>query len=256
MFPDLAVLIPFLLIVVVAVYFQTVTGFGLAMIVMGLASGMGIATVAELASVISIVALINSAVALRGNLHHVEWRSAGSLTLGVLPASILGVILLEYLSAEASDIVQILLGVLIVYGGISMAWRPDPLKTLSSPLNFAYYGVLGGIVGGMFAIPGPPLIFQLYRQPMTIAQIRSVLIFLNAVIAIARTAFVGWQGELTSKIWVLSALCLPVVGLATVAGRRYLPPLSPHGMRRIAFVVLVLMGIGLMLPVILGYVLS
>lgn len=253
MFPDLAVLIPFFLIVIVAVYFHTVTGFGLAMIVMGMASGMGVASVAALASIISIVTLVNSAVALRGNLHHIEWRTAGSLLLGVLPASVLGVVLLEYLSSAAADLVQVLLGAVIVYGGLNFAWRPQPLEKVSSQPNFVYYGFLGGLVGGMFAIPGPPLIFQFYRQPMTLPQIRSYLIFLNAFIAGARTLFVGWQGGLTEEIWVLSGLCIPVVALATLAGRHYPPPFSAHTMRRIAFAVLVLVGLGLMLPVALNY---
>lgn len=253
MFPDLAVLIPFFLIVIVAVYFHTVTGFGLAMIVLGISSGMGVASVAALASIISIVTLVNSAVALRGNLHHIEWRTAGSLLLGVLPASVLGVVLLEYLSSAAADLVQVLLGAVIVYGGLNFAWRPQPLEKVSSQPNFVYYGFLGGLVGGMFAIPGPPLIFQFYRQPMTLPQIRSYLIFLNAFIAGARTLFVGWQGDLTEEIWVLSGLCIPVVALATFAGRHYPPPFSAHTMRRIAFAVLVLMGLGLILPVALNY---
>jgi hypothetical protein len=51
MIPSLSLLAVFVLIVIVSVYFQTVTGFGLSMIVMGLAGGMGIASIATLASV-------------------------------------------------------------------------------------------------------------------------------------------------------------------------------------------------------------
>src|SRR5690606_19946647 len=149
MIPDLLVLVPFILIVVVAVYFHTVTGFGLAMIVMGVASGMGIASVAALASVISIVTLLNSAVTLRGNLQLVNWRIAGGLVAGVLPTSLLGVILLVYLSSTAADIVQLLLGLVIIYGGVNFAWRPEPLQKVSSPSSFAAFGFLGGLIGGL-----------------------------------------------------------------------------------------------------------
>src|SRR5688500_1749327 len=102
MIPDLSVLVPFVLIVIVAVYFHTVTGFGLAMIIMAAASGMGVASVGALASIVSLATLVNSGVALRGNLHHIDWRVAGSLVLGVLPASVMGVIVLEYLSGSAA----------------------------------------------------------------------------------------------------------------------------------------------------------
>lgn len=50
----------------VAGYLHTVTGFGLGMIVMGAAGGLGIASVPVLAAVVSLVTLVNSAVALPG----------------------------------------------------------------------------------------------------------------------------------------------------------------------------------------------
>ncbi|TEA78937.1 sulfite exporter TauE/SafE family protein [Allopusillimonas ginsengisoli] len=253
MIPGITVLVPFILIVVAGVYFQTVTGFGLSMIVMGMAGGMGVASVATLASVVSIVALVNSAVALRGTHHHINWRLIGYMVAGVLPASVLGVIVLDFLSDSAADIIQLLLGLVIAYGGINFAWRPKPLTSLSGRASFVYYGFLGGLIGGMFGIPGPPLIFHLYRQPMTLPQIRGLLIFINAVVALARTLFVGAQGQLGMDVIVLSAVCLPMVAIATVLGKRFPPPLSADAMRRLAFAVLVIMGMALMLPVLLGY---
>lgn len=253
MIPGLSVLAPFILIVVVAVYFQTVTGFGLSMIVMGLAGGMGIASVATLASVVSIVALVNSGVALRSTHHHIQWRLAWCMVAGVVPASLLGVVLLNYLSGAAADLIQLLLGLVIVYGGVNFAWRPKALTRTTGPYSFVYYGFLGGIIGGMFGIPGPPLIFHLYRQPLGLPQIRALLIFINAVVAIVRTVFVGAQGQIGPDILVLSALCLPMVAIATVAGHRFPPPLSTQAMRRLAFIVLVIMGASLMLPVLLSY---
>ncbi len=253
MIPGFTVLVPFILIVVIAVYFQTVTGFGLSMIVMGLAGGMGIASIATLASVVSFVGLVNSGVALRSTHRHIDWRLAWCMVAGVVPASMFGVVLLNYLSGAAADIIQLLLGLVIVYGGVNFAWKPRALSRVTGPYSFAYYGFLGGIIGGMFGIPGPPLIFHLYRQPMTLPQIRSLLIFINAVVALVRTLFVGAQGQIGADVLVLSALCLPMVAIATVAGNRFPPPLSSEAMRRLAFIVLIVMGAALMMPVLLDY---
>lgn len=253
MVPALSSLVPFALVVLVAVYFHTVTGFGLAMIIMGLASGAGIVSVATLASVVSIVTVMNSAVALRGNIHHIPWSVTGVMVVSVLPASVLGVVLLNYLSSEAADVIQVLLGLVIICGGLNFAWRPRTLSKISARGSFGYYGFLGGLVGGLFGIPGPPLIFQLYRQPMSLEQIRSALIFLNAIIAGARTIFVAAQGQLFTQEIVLSAICLPLVALATVVGKRYPPPFSPETMRRIAFVLLIVMGLSLISPILLRW---
>lgn len=240
--PEPFVLSVFSLIVLLAVYAQTVTGFGLAMIVMGLASGLNIASVAALASVISIVTVVNSLIALRGRFRQTGGRVVLSMVVGVLPASVLGVLILNYLSASATTILQVLLGLVIVAGGVSFAWRPAVLKHVSSGYSFAAYGFMGGLIGGMFGIPGPPLIFQFYRQPMSLGEIRNALIMINLVIATTRTGFVYAQGDISPDILLLSGICLPLVALATVLGRRYPPPLAPEAMRRLAFGMLVLMG--------------
>jgi len=253
MIPDLAVLLPFALVVFVAVYFHTVTGFGLAMIIMGLSAGAGFLSVAALANVVSVVTLLNSVVALRGNMHHLPRRETLTMTIAVLPASVLGVILLNFMSVEAAGVIQVLLGALIVYGGVSLAWRPKPLEHVSGQAGFFYYGFLGGLVGGMFGIPGPPLIFHLYRQPMPLERIRSILIFLNAAIAGARTIYVVAERQLYTQELALSVVCLPLVAIATMVGKRCPPPFSAETMRRLAFVFLVLMGGTLAAPVLLQW---
>lgn len=235
-------LIPFLSVMAVATYFQTVTGFGLGMIVMGAASSLDLATVGSVAAVVNLVSLVNSAVALPGTLHHVDRRIAWAATLGILPSTIAGVLLLDYLSSAASDLLRLLLGAAIVYGGLTFALRPAPLAHRSGSGAFFVSGVFGGLLGGLFGVTGPPLIFQAYRQPMSLVEIRSMLLLVFTIGAIARTLFTAVQGQLTAGIWLQSALAVPVVALAALAGRRYPPPFAPDTMRRIAFMVLI--GIG------------
>jgi uncharacterized membrane protein YfcA len=236
------VLIPLLALMAFGSYFQTVTGFGLGMIVLGATSGLNLAPVAPVATMVSLVTLANSAVAVPGTLHHIDWRAVRAAALGILPSIVAGVLLLEYLSSAASGMLQLLLGAVIVYGGVSFALRPEPLAQRSGDGSFFLSGVFGGLLSGLFGVSGPPLIFQFYRQPMTMVQIRCVLILVFTVTSTTRTLFTAYQGQLTGDIWLQSALALPVVALATVAGRRYPPPLSPNTLRRVAF--LVLIGIG------------
>lgn len=71
----LELLVPFIAIAAVAGYFQTVTGFGLGMIVIGATSGLNVAPVASVAAVVSLMMLANSAVALPGKLRHLNLGS-------------------------------------------------------------------------------------------------------------------------------------------------------------------------------------
>lgn len=239
--------LPLLALMGVASYFQTVTGFGLGMIVIGAASGLGLAPVASVAALVSLVTLANSTVALPGNLHHIDWRAVGAATLGLVPSVGVGVLLLGYLSGAASGILQFLLGVVVLYGGLGAALRPAPLAQRSGDRSFLLSGVSGGLLSGMFGISGPPLVFQFYRQPASLVEIRCALILIFAVTAAIRTLFSAWQGQLGREIWVQAALAVPVVALATIAARRHPPPLSGVTTRRVAFGVLLMIGCYLML---------
>ncbi|SHE44434.1 Sulfite exporter TauE/SafE [Modicisalibacter ilicicola DSM 19980] len=238
-------LLPFLVVTAMAGYFQTVTGFGLGMIVIGLSSSLGIVSVATVAAVVSLQMVVNSAVALPGKLQHVHWPAVRAVVVGLLPAILGGVLLLDYLSASASNLLQLALGGLILYGGISMLLQPSRQTVLSSSGSFFVSGVLSGLCGGLFATPGPPLIYQCYRQPLPLIGISSMLILFFSLTSLVRTLFIAFQGQLDTEILVLAAWSIPVIAMATYVGRRFPPPLSAVMMRRLAFLVLVGIGGGL-----------
>lgn len=239
------VLLPFVVIAAVAGYFQTVTGFGLGMIVMGATSGLDIAPVASVAAVVSLMTLANSAVALPGKLNHLDLGVTAMTVAGIVPAIVVGVLLLDVLSQSAASVVRIALGVVVCYGGLSLVLRPRQRETLSSKASFFVSGVLSGLCGGLFGIAGPPVIYQCYRQPMPLVAIRNMLILLFAATSGVRTLFVALRGQLDAEILILTAWAIPLVALATYAGRRWPPPLSPLAMRRLAFATLMLIGGGL-----------
>ncbi|HKR43465.1 MAG TPA: sulfite exporter TauE/SafE family protein, partial [Paraburkholderia sp.] len=217
------------------------------MIVMGATSGFSLAPLASIATLLSLVTLANSATALPGKLHHIDWRAVGAATLGVLPSVVVGVMVLDYLSASASGMLQLLLGAVVLYGGLSAALRPVPLAQRSGDRSFFVSGVFGGLLSGMFGVSGPPLIFQFYRQPLKLIEIRCALILLFTVTSLVRVLFSAWEGELPASICIEAALAAPVVMLMTLAARHYPPPLSSLTMRRLAFGVLMIIGASLVL---------
>lgn len=118
--------LPLMLLLGFATYFQTVTGFGLGMIVLGGASGFGLAPVASVAILVSLVTLVNSALALPGTLDQIDWRAVRAATLGIVPSVVVGVLLFDYLNGTASNVLHLLLGAVVLYGGIGSARRPRP----------------------------------------------------------------------------------------------------------------------------------
>ena len=77
---------------------------------------------------VSVVTLVNSAVALPGKLHHIDWPAARAVLAGVVPSIVAGVLLLDYLSSTAASLLQFLLGAVIIYSGVVFAlrWRRMP----------------------------------------------------------------------------------------------------------------------------------
>lgn len=236
-----------LAVIAIASYFQTVTGFGLGMIVMGVTSGFDLAPIALVATLVSLVTLVNSGVALRGRLHHIDRRAAVAVLLGALPSIAVGLLLLDYLSSTASNLLQMLLGMAIAYSGIVFALRPTRLAARSPDSSFFISGLASGLFGGLFGMAGPPVIFHFYRQPFELVAVRSMLLLVFAFTAATRTIFVAYEGMLTTEVWLVAAVTLPLVALSTVLGRRYPPPWSAPTMRRIAFSVLIFIGVGLFL---------
>ncbi|WNK19903.1 TSUP family transporter [Halomonas piscis] len=235
----------FLLIAGLGGYLQTVTGFGLGMVVMGLAGGLEVASVATVAAVISLMLLINCVVALPGRLQHIEWPSAGAVMVGVVPSILAGVAMLHYLSDEASSVLRVVLGGVILYGAAGLLLKPTHQAHVASPASFTLFGGFSGFLGGLLGIAGPPLIYHYYRQPLPPARIRNTLILLFAVTAGMRTLFIAVQGQLSLDILALVGWSLPAVVAATWVGRRWPPPLSALAMRRLVFAMLMIIGASL-----------
>ncbi|QFU00806.1 Sulfite exporter TauE/SafE [Halomonas sp. THAF5a] len=236
-----------LAIMAVAGYLHTVSGFGLGMIVMGAAGGLGVASVPVLAAVVSLVTLVNSAVALPGSGRSLGAPRILALAVGIAPSIVLGVWLLSWLDATFTALLTLLLGALVLSGGISIGLQPQPRRAESPPWSFAVSGALTGMCGGLFGVPGPPVIYHCYRQPLPLETIRLLLILCFAITSGVRTLYVASQGGLTADVWQLALWSMPVVGGATWLGRRYPLPCSAGLMRRLAMLTLVGLGVAILL---------
>lgn len=244
---DTATLIPFLALVALGTYVQTVSGFALGLIVMGTVTTLQLAPVHFTAVVISVISLFNTLLALRHSHHHVQWREVTWVLLGMLPAVVAGVILLGTLSSRSTQLLHTLLAAFILVGATLLLLKPHPRQQASGPLSALFIGTIAGLFSGLFSTAGPPMVYHLYRQPYSVATIRSTLFSVFAISTSARILYVGWEGGISASMWQMSLWCLPVVMVATWLGRHFPPPLADIGMRRLAYGLLLLLGLSLLL---------
>ncbi len=232
-------------LVLLSSYVQTVTGFGFGLILMGGTALLALAPVAFTAVVVSIVSIPNIALALRGRLSLVRGRPLLLCSLGLLPGIPLGLVLLASLEADRADLLRRSLGLFILGAGFVLSLKPGTRRKAAAAWKDFAAGFLGGLLGGLFSTSGPPLVYHLYREPLSVDRVRATLLAIFGLSTILRIGAVSLRGELLASMLLTSLLAIPAVSLGTYLGRRFPPALSDPAMRRGAFLLLALLGASL-----------
>jgi uncharacterized membrane protein YfcA len=237
----------FLAVVAVGAWLQTVTGFALALSLLGAMTEFHLAPIQVTAVVVSLLSLASSLVALVGHHRAIQWRRLAPIALGMLPTVVLGVWLLEWLATATTDTLQLLLGLFIVLGGALMMTQPTTRERPARRRTGFLAGLLGGLFGGLFAAIAPPVVYHLYREPLTVDAARATLFMLTIIGVAIRTTSVVTLSEVQPLALELVLYALPVVLAGTLCGRHFTPTLSGRSQRRIAIGLLMLLGLPLLL---------
>lgn len=235
-----------LLLIAGASYLQAVVGFGFGLLVMGVVAGLKLMTVADAAILISLLAMVNTATALRWGRQNIRWREAAASLVFSLPMLGAGFYFLSLLSASDTETLRLLLGITILASSATVLKPPHREASVSSLPAFAFFGGLSGLAGGMFSTGGPPVVFQYYRQPFPLSVIRDTLLGLFLVGSTARTIMAAATVGIGSDLLMLSAIAFPFVVGFTALGRRRPPEVSETVMRRVVFILLVLSAVPLL----------
>jgi uncharacterized membrane protein YfcA len=237
--------VAFLLFVALAVYAQSVTGFALALILLGLVGATEVVPLADTVNAVNVMVLTNSVTVLwRRRAFSIE-RALWPALAACLGGGVAGTLLAIWLADSAIQVLRLLLGLSIAVCAL-MLWRAArPLKAQSPPRAFVLAGTASGLLGGMFSAPGPPLVYLLYRQPWPIARIQESLILFFGMVALLRLALVVPTGEFSLGALRLAAEAIPVVLVVSAVAARRRAPLSPNLLRNLVCVLLVGTGAGM-----------
>ncbi|HMO28048.1 TSUP family transporter [Enterovirga sp.] len=240
-------LVGFLLLTGFAAYAQTLTGFAFGLITMGGVGLSGLLPLPEAAVVVSLLTLVNAGQMLLKGWRDVAWREFGLVMVSSLPAVFVGFRLLGWLAAGHADVLRLVLGLVIIVSSIQLARNAEPRGEKSGAASFLFFGVLGGLMGGLFSTAGPPLVYHFYRQPLAQAVVRETLVTIFALNALLRLGLVAAAPAGPAAI-LPGLLAVPAVLGATYAARRFPPPISKLAMRRLVFILLFLSGVSLGAP--------
>ncbi|MBA4328974.1 MAG: hypothetical protein C0428_12165 [Polaromonas sp.] len=241
----------FLLCVALATCAQSLTGFAFALILLGLAGLLELAPLADLANVATVLALANALVALYGARRQLDGPAFRDITLGGLAGIVLGVLLLGWLSANVTLVLRLLLGLTVIACAVVVLMQTAALRERSSANSFRLWGAVSGLLTGLFATGGPPLVYHFYRQPMPLKTVRDTLVATLAASALLRLLMVVAAGQFSANALTLSLLAAPLVaGLSWWLERRP-PRWSRRAVLRLVCALLLFTGIGLTVPALL-----
>lgn len=233
----------------IGAYVQTLTGFAFGLIMMGSIALVGLLPLPDAAAMVGMLTLVNATqMLIQGGWREVARRELRLILVASLPSLFLGYALLEWMADTRADLLKIGLGLVIMLSSLQLATRPAGLAKPSSDASFVGFGFVSGLMSGLFATGGPPLVYHLFRQPMPHERIRETLVTAFGAAQAVRFVMVVASGNLPSMSPVALILAIPAVMLSTYAARRWPPALSQRTMRRSVFVLFFLSGLSLALP--------
>jgi uncharacterized protein len=237
----------FFALVAMGAVVQTVTGFALGLVIIAGVTAMDIAEISFSAAVISLITFVNTIVALRNNRRHIDVDYVKWISLGLVPFLVAGVVLLDYLSSKYYSFLQTLLGLVIIGAGIMLMITPAPYEEKSSSMATAFCGVLGGLIAGLYSAGGAPLAYYMYRQPVELNVVRSTLLAVFAISTFWRTVVIAVAGHVDTRVLVTAGASIPVVVIVTVVTGRFVHLIPDQFVRRLVFVLLIIVGAFLIL---------
>ena len=160
----------------------------------------------------------------------------------------IGVGLLGWLNNNVVLVLRLLLGVVVIACAVVVLVRAEPLARPSARWSFRGFGVLSGVLGGLFSASGPPLVYQFYRQPMDIDAVRDTLVASLAAGSLIRLVMVVPAGQFSARSLLLCAFSAPVALVLTWWFRRRPPPWRREVVLKIVCGLLGITGVGLIGP--------
>jgi uncharacterized membrane protein YfcA len=229
------------LIVFLAVFTQSLSGFGSALVAMALLPelvGMGVATplVAVMAMTVEGCLLLRYHASL--NLSAV-WR----LVLASLVGIPLGMLALKRFDENAA---MSILGIVIVAYAVYALLELKPPELSHPAWGFAF-GLLAGMLGGAYNTSGPPVVVYGNSRRWIPAEFKSNLqgfFLLNSVLVVSGHAL---SHNITQAVIQNYLIALPALALGILAGISLDRLVNPDLFRKLVLVLLLAMGVRMML---------
>lgn len=229
-----------LILTIIASFIQRVTGFGFGIFVM-MFFPFFLPSYGESVMLSGLLAGTTAFLITISNIHYVRWRMMGIIVLFNVIASFLAI---EYMSSLSNETLKRCLGVVLILIALYFLWGKNKSnKLFLSRWAQGIIGAISGIMGGMFAMPGPPVVLycisSIDNKREYVVTLQAFSVIFNIFYTLFR-AKVGFYSESTLLWWGAGLIGLMI---GTSLGSRCSERISNQRLKQIVYIMMILSGI-------------
>ena len=229
-----------LILTIIASFIQRVTGFGFGIFVM-MFFPFFLPSYGESVMLSGLLAGTTAFLITISNMHYVRWRMMGITVLFNVIASFLAI---EYMSSLSNETLKRCLGVVLILIALYFLWGKNKSnKLFLSRWAQGIIGTISGIMGGMFAMPGPPVVLycisSIDNKREYVVTLQAFSVIFNIFYTLFR-AKVGFYSESTLLWWGAGLIGLMI---GTSLGSRCSERISNQRLKQIVYIMMILSGI-------------
>ena len=229
-----------LILTIIASFIQRVTGFGFGIFVM-MFFPFFLPSYGESVMLSGLLAGTTAFLITISNMHYVRWRMMGIIVLFNVIASFLAI---EYMSSLSNETLKRYLGVVLILIALYFLWGKNKSnKLFLSRWAQGIIGTISGIMGGMFAMPGPPVVLycisSIDNKREYVVTLQAFSVIFNIFYTLFRTK-VGFYSESTLLWWGAGLIGLMI---GTSLGSRCSDRISSQRLKQIVYIMMILSGI-------------
>lgn len=229
-----------LLAVLAGAILKGYTGFGASMLWMTSLSLL--LPPLEVVPMVLLFEVVTSVYMLPGLWRQVEWRSIGTLLLGTLATTPLGIYALSTLPPAPIRLalgLVVLVAAALILRGFALTRVPGTGATLA-------VGGAAGLLNGSMGIVGPPVILFYFSSPVGVAVGRaSIITYFIGTDSVGSVMF-AVSGLIGAEVLWRTLAFLPLLFVGVALGNRRFLATDPETFKRIALMVLMLLAAALL----------
>ena len=225
---------------IVASFIQRVSGFGFGIFVM-MFFPFFLPSYGESITLSGLLAGTTALLIAMRNFKHIRWSL---MWIIVLFNVVVSYIAIEYMASVSNEVLKRCLGVLLVIIALYFMLCDGKIKmVIRSRLSQSVVGALSGWMGGMFAMPGPPLVLYCISTIEDKREYVTTLQAFSVVINLCYTLFRFKAGFYSEDTWLWWLVGLGGAVIGSFIGSRFFEQISNRTLKYIVYVVMIISGV-------------